>query len=174
LLAALGAGLSVLLLVKFLVPAILGGEPALLVALVCSLAVMFITVTLTHGIGPQSIAAALGIGSTLLLTCLLAVLAVHLAHLDGQTDELSTYLQTVNRGISLQGTVLASILIGALGVLADTAVTQASAVMALRHPNPNLTARGSTGQCSMWDAITYRQPSTPSSSPTPGSACHCC
>jgi uncharacterized membrane protein len=31
--------------------------------------------------------------------------------------------------------------IGALGVLADTAVTQASAVMALRHANPGLTPR---------------------------------
>lgn len=140
--AAIGAGLSILLLVKFLVPAILHGEPALLVALVCSLAVMFITVTLTHGVGPQSLAATLGIGSTLLLSCLLAVLAVHLVHLDGRTNELSTYLETVNRGISLQGVVLASILIGALGVLADTAVTQASAVMALRRANPNLTAKG--------------------------------
>lgn len=142
LLAAVGAGLSILLLVKFLVPAILAGEPALLVALVCSFAVMFVTVTLTHGVGPQSLAATLGIGSTLLLTCLLAVLAVHLVHLDGRTDELSTYLETVNRGISLQGIVLASILIGALGVLADTAVTQASAVMALRRANPSLTAKG--------------------------------
>lgn len=142
LLAALGAGLSVLLLVKFLVPAILDGEPALLVALVCSLAVMLITVTLTHGVGPQSLAATLGIGSTLLLACLLAVLAVHLVHLDGRTDELSSYLETVNRRISLQGVVLASILIGALGVLADTAVTQASAVMALRRANPTLTAKG--------------------------------
>jgi uncharacterized membrane protein len=142
LLAAIGAGLSILLLVKFLVPAILDGEPALLVALVCSFAVMFITVTLTHGVGPQSLAATLGIGSTLLLTCLLAVIAVHLVHLDGRTDELSTYLETVNHGISLQGIVLASILIGALGVLADTAVTQASAVMALRRANPSLTAKG--------------------------------
>jgi uncharacterized membrane protein len=142
LLAALGAGLSILLLVKFLVPAILDGEPALLVAIVCSLAVMFITVTLTHGVGPQSLAATLGVSSTLLLACVLAVLAVHLVHLDGRTDELSTYLEAVNRGISLQGIVLAGVLIGALGVLADTAVTQASAVMALRRANPGLTAKG--------------------------------
>jgi uncharacterized membrane protein len=142
LLAALGVGLSLLLLAKFLVPAILGGESAIPVALVCALAVMFITLVLTSGIGPQTFAAALGIGSTLLLTCLLALFAVHFAHIDGRTDELSAYLATINPNISLQGIVLAGMIIGALGVLADIAVTQASAVMVLRRTDPGLTPRG--------------------------------
>jgi uncharacterized membrane protein len=141
LLAALGAGLSVLLLVEFLVPAILAGEPALPVALTCAMTVMFITVILTHGIGPQSLAAALGIACTLLLASLLGLLAIHLVHLDGRTNELSAYLETVNPSISLQGVVLAGIVIGALGVLADTAVTQASAVAALRRADPTLAPR---------------------------------
>jgi uncharacterized membrane protein len=141
LLAALGAVLSLVLLATFLVPAILDGEPALLVALVCALAVMFITLTLTNGLGPQTLAAALGIGATLLLTCLLALFAVRFAHIDGRTDELSSYLATVNPNISLQGIVLAGMIVGALGVLADTAVTQASAVMALRRADPSLTAQ---------------------------------
>ena len=38
--------------------------------------------------------------------------------------------------LSLQGVILAGMLVGALGVLADTAVTQASAVMGLRRANP--------------------------------------
>ncbi len=142
LLAALGIGLSLLLLAEFLVPAILDGEPALLVALVCALAVMFVTLVLTSGIGPQTMAAAIGIGLTLLLTCLLALVAVHFAHIDGRTDELLSYLATVNPNISLQGIVLAGMIIGALGVLADTAVTQASAVMVLRRSDPALTPRG--------------------------------
>jgi uncharacterized membrane protein len=142
LLAALGVGLSLLLLAKFLVPAILGGEPAIPVALVCALAVMFITLILTSGIGPQTLAAALGIGTTLILTCLLALFVVHFAHIDGRTDELSTYLATVNPNISLQGIVLAGMIIGALGVLADIAVTQASAVLVLRRTDPTLTPRG--------------------------------
>ena len=44
--------------------------------------------------------------------------------------------------ISLQGIVLAGLVIGALGVLADMGVTQASAVMALRRANPTLSAVG--------------------------------
>lgn len=141
LLAALGVGLSLLLMTKFLIPALLAGEPALWVALVCALAVMFITLILTNGLGAQTLAGALGIGLTLLLICGLGELALHMAHIDGRTDELSTYLGTLNHGISLQGIVMAGMLVGALGVLADTAVTQASAVMALRRADPQLSPR---------------------------------
>ncbi len=73
----------------------------------------------------------------LLLTCLLALFAVHFAHIDGRTDELSNWLATVNPYISLQGIVLAGMIVGALGVLADIAVTQASVVMVLRRTDPN-------------------------------------
>ena len=142
LLAALGVGLSLLLVTFFIVPAILDGEPALLVALVGALAVMFVTLIMTSGIGPQTMAAALGIASTLLLACGLALLSVQLAHLDGRFDELSLYLGQQNENLSLQGVVLAGMVIGALGVLADSAVTQSSAVMSLRRADPSLSARG--------------------------------
>ena len=49
-------------------------------------------------------------------------------------------LSQTNGAISLQGIVLAGLVIGALGVLADMGVTQASAVMALRRANPTLSA----------------------------------
>src|SRR4051812_12195535 len=61
-LALLGVALSLLVLTKFVVPAILAGESALAVALFGSLAVMWITLVLTNGFGPQTLAAALGIG----------------------------------------------------------------------------------------------------------------
>jgi uncharacterized membrane protein len=135
-LAIVGVALSFALVVRFLVPAILSGRPVLLVALVTALAVMFVTVGLTHGLGAQSLAAVLGITATLALTCGLALLAVRFTHLDGtsQLDMLS--VKAGSQTLSLQGVILAAMIIGALGVLADTAVTQASAVMALRRANP--------------------------------------
>jgi uncharacterized membrane protein len=142
LLATLGVLLSVGLLVKFIVPALLDGRPALLVALTGSLAVMFITVTLTNGLGAQTMAAALGITATLLLACGLAAAGIELASLDGRADELALALGQQAGNISLTGVVLAGMIVGALGVLADTAVTQASAVMALRHADPTLSGPG--------------------------------
>jgi uncharacterized membrane protein len=142
LLATLGVLLSLLVLVRFIVPALLDGRPAILVALVGSLAVMFVTVTLTNGLGAQTMAAALGTTATLLLACGLAAAGVALASLDGRSDDLALSLATgANHGVSLTGVVLAGMIIGALGVLADTAVTQASAVMALRRADSRLSGR---------------------------------
>ena len=142
LLATLGVLLSLFVLVRFIVPALLDGRPAILVALVGSLAVMFVTVTLTNGLGAQTMAAALGITATLLLACGLAAAGVGLASLDGRSDDLALALAAgPNHGVSLTGVVLAGMIIGALGVLADTAVTQASAVMALRRADHSLSGR---------------------------------
>jgi uncharacterized membrane protein len=141
LLATLGVGLSLLLLVKFIVPALLEGRPAILVALTGSLAVMFVTVTLTNGLGAQTMAAALGITATLLLACALAAAGIQLASLDGRGDDLALALGQQTQTVSLTGVVLAGMIVGALGVLADTAVTQASAVMALRRADPTLSGR---------------------------------
>jgi uncharacterized membrane protein len=141
LLATAGVLLSLLLLLRFLVPALLDGRPAILVALVGSLAVMFVTVTLTNGLGAQTMAAALGITATVLLACGLAAAGVQLASLDGRSDDLALVLGQQGDTISLRGVVLAGMIIGALGVLADTAVTQAAAVMALRRARPDLPPR---------------------------------
>jgi uncharacterized membrane protein len=141
LLALVGLGLSLLLVTKFMVPAILAGSSPLLVSLTGALAVMFLTLGLTSGVGAQSLAAALGIGGSLLLATLLGDAYVGIAHLNGYTGELSTVLGQSNAHVSLEGIVVAGIVVGALGVLADMAVTQASAVMALRRANPSLGAR---------------------------------
>lgn len=142
LLALVGVGLSLLLLVRFLVPAVLAGKPPVLVALVGALAVMFVTLVLTNGVGAQTLAGALGISLTLVLTTVLGLIAVRTTGLDGSGSELSITLAQAASGVSLEGVLLAGMVIGGLGVLADTAVTQASAVMALRRANPSLAARG--------------------------------
>lgn len=136
LLAVAGIALSVLLVVVFLVPAILDGSPPVLVSLVGALAVMFVTLVLTYGVGPQTAAAALGIGVSLLLATLLGALLAGVAHLDGSTSDLAGQLLADSPGLSLQGIVIAGMVVGALGVLADTAVSQVSTVMALRRANP--------------------------------------
>ena len=140
LLAFVGLALSVLIATTFVVPAVLDGSPALLVALVASAAVMLVTLVLTHGLGVQTLTAAIGITATLLLACGLAVGLAGFAHLTGYTDDAALVLHERNRELSLEGVVVAGMVIGCLGVLADTAVTQASAVMALRRASPTSTA----------------------------------
>lgn len=137
-LSLVGLGLSLVVMLEFIVPAILQGSPPLLVALVGGMAVMLATLGLTHGIGPTSLAAALGAAGALLVIALLSVVMVQSAYLTGFSSEESTLLlagQETAR-LSLQGLVLAGIVIAALGVLDDVCVSQASTVLALHRANP--------------------------------------
>lgn len=142
----LGLAASLAVVTQFMVPAILDGSSPLAVALVGALAVMLLTVGLAHGTGVTSVAAVLGSAASLLATALPAVLFVGLAHITGFSSEESTLLLApteggVGGGLSLEGLVLAGIVVGALGVLDDVTVSQASTVLALRRANPGLGGR---------------------------------
>lgn len=141
LLALVGFAISLLLVTRFLVPAVGDGAPAFPVALVGSFAVMFVTVGLTYGLAATSLAAILGIAASLMVAAALGTVAVHAARLDGRANEAAQALTVLGGDISLQGVVLAGLVFAALGVLADQAVTQASAVLALRRANPAMSGR---------------------------------
>lgn len=136
-LALCGLAASLALVLLFVVPAIAQGGPPLGVALVGASAVMLITISLTHGLGAQSAAAMLGTTFALVLTALLAVLFIELSSITGLVSEQATLLRGASEGtLSLPGLVLAGVVIGALGVLDDVTVSQASTVMALRRADP--------------------------------------
>lgn len=135
-LVGLGASLAVILL--FIVPGVLNGKPPVTVAIVGSLAVMFVTVLLAHGTGPKSIAALLGTTATLLLTAALAVVFTHLARLTGLSSDEAFALRLADPGVSLQGLLIAGMIVGALGVLDDVTVSQASIVLGLKAANPDI------------------------------------
>ncbi|MEJ7893267.1 MAG: YibE/F family protein [Solirubrobacteraceae bacterium] len=137
-LALLGLASSIGVVLLFLIPAVLDGRPILPVALVASLAVMLLTLGLAHGVGPKSIAAALGTAVCLLLTAVLAIAFTKLANLTGFSSEEALILQEASDQVSVQGLVIAGMIIAALGVLDDVTVSQASAVMALRRADPAL------------------------------------
>ena len=135
--ALIGLGLSLVVVTQFIVPAILEGSSALAVAVVGSLAVMLVTIGLAHGAGVTSLAAILGGAVTLVVIALLAVLAVETVRLTGFQADGATLLRNEAGGfLSVQGLVLAGMLVGALGVLDDVTVSQASTVLALRRANP--------------------------------------
>jgi uncharacterized membrane protein len=133
-----GLALSLAVVLVFIVPAILDGKPPLAVAVVGSLAVALVTIPLAHGGGPKSTAALLGTGASLSLTALLASVFTEAAHLTGFSSDEATYLQLTGADISLDGLLLAGMVVGALGVLDDVTVSQASTVIALRAANPAL------------------------------------
>jgi uncharacterized membrane protein len=135
--ALLGLIASLGVVVFFLVPAILDGKDPETVALIGAFAVMLVTIPLAHGFGVKMLAACVGTAISLVLTLILAESFTDLAHLTGLSSDEAIFLRaTAGSEISLQGLVLAGMLIGALGVLDDVTVSQASTVLALQRANP--------------------------------------
>ncbi len=141
-LAALGGlVVSLLILIKFVLPAILAGSDPLLVALVGGSTIMFLALYLAHGLNAATTTAVLGTLASLLLTGALALLFVSISIFTGAGSEEASFLQISQQQVDLQGLLLASIIIGTLGVLDDVTVTQASAVWELHRANPALGVR---------------------------------
>jgi uncharacterized membrane protein len=137
-LSLVGLAVSLALVLVFVVPSILDGNSPLAVAVTGALAIALVTIPLAHGLGAKSMAALLGTAASLLLTAALAVLFTNLTNLTGQSSEETVFLQLGQADLSLEGLLLAGIVIGALGVLDDVTISQASTVLALRRANPAL------------------------------------
>lgn len=137
-LAALAAlVLSVGLLLVFILPAIISGTDAVLVALVGGGAIAMISLYLAHGYTPMTHVATLGAFTALVLTTALSWLVVSLANFSGLVSEESFYLLAIP-DLDLNGLLLAGIVLGAIGALDDVTVTQASAVWEVRKANPTM------------------------------------
>lgn len=141
-LAALaGLAISLLVLIKFVLPAILQGGDPLAVAIVGGAAIMFLALYLTHGFNAATTTAVLGTLAALFLTGALALFFVNVSIFTGAGSEEAAFLQISQQQVNLQGLLLASIIIGTLGVLDDVTVTQASAVWELQKANPEYGVR---------------------------------
>lgn len=129
--------LSMGILVKFMLPAIIAGRSPLLVALVGACGVMFLVMYLSHGVSARTTTAVLGTICSLAITGLLSWLAVTAAHFTGLAGGEAAYVRATAGQIDLKGLLLAGIIIGSLGVIDDVTVTQASAVWELHAANPD-------------------------------------
>ncbi|GAA1017381.1 membrane protein [Acrocarpospora pleiomorpha] len=133
--ALVGLAITFVLLLTFVIPAILAGQPPLLVAIAGSAAIMLAVLYLTHGFTVTTSVAIVGTLCSLSLTGGLSYAAIGIARLSGITDDSSLFLDMSYR-INTQGLLMASILIGALGVLDDVTVTQSVTVAELARVNP--------------------------------------
>jgi uncharacterized membrane protein len=132
----LGLGLSFVVIVGFVVPAILRGHSPVPVAVTGAMAIMLVSLYLSHGAGPKTTAAVVATALALGLTAALAIAFVAAASLTGLASEEALNANFAVGGLSLRGLLLAGIIIGGLGVLDDVTMSQASLVAELHHANP--------------------------------------
>ncbi len=141
--ALLGLGLSIGLLLVFIIPAILLGREPVIVAAVGGSAIALVTLYLAHGWRRLTHVAAVGLFSALVVTVAVSTIFFNLARFSGLATEEATYL-TLVPGVGIGGLLLAGAVLGALGALDDVAVTQASAVWELKHADPTMDQRSLT------------------------------
>jgi len=139
--ALFGLGLSLAVLATFVLPSLIAGQDALLVALVGSAAVMLVVLYVAHGVTVQTSVAVLGTLASLALTAGLAEAFVRATALTGLGSDETGLISATVGGIDLRGLLLAGIVIGSLGVLDDMTVTQSSAVWELHLANPATPSR---------------------------------
>lgn len=129
---------SFFIIFKFLLPQILGGSDPVFTALLAAFLIAPVTFYLSHGFNKKSHTAIAGTLVALTITGILAVAFVNLAGLSGLASEEAYFVRVQNAALNIRGLLLAGIIIGALGILDDITVSQASVVFALKKANQNL------------------------------------
>ena len=135
--AIAGLVLTLGVVAAFLIPALLRGGPPVALSLVTGAVVLFPVMFLVHGVNWKSAAALGGTLTSLAAAAGLAHLAIGGADLRGLADESNLLIQLYLPAVSVTGLMLAGFIVGALGVLNDVTIAQASTVTELADADPD-------------------------------------
>jgi len=123
----------------FILPQILAGRDPVLISIVGAFIFLSISQYLVYGWNLKTHSAVIGILISLLLTGFISAFFINLTRLTGFGDENAMFLvQVTSQNINMRGLLLAGMIIGALGVLDDLVISQASAIFELHAVNPEL------------------------------------
>jgi uncharacterized membrane protein len=132
-------GISMVMIIGYVIPHILSGENPVKVSLIGSVILLAATLYLTYGWNLKTHASVVSIMVSLLITGALSVFFVYLTRLTGYGDENATYLmQFSSVPIDLRGLLLGGMIIGSLGVLDDLVTSQSAAVVEIHDANLSL------------------------------------
>lgn len=134
--AMLGLGVSLAVVGFFMLPALMAGSAPLLVVLVGAAAMMFTSIYLAHGISIRTTTAVLGTLGGLLVTGVLAWIAIDANNLTGTLAEEAITIQGQLGYLRMNEILLCGMILAGLGALNDVTITQVSTVWELHAANP--------------------------------------
>lgn len=139
--ALVGIGVTLTILLAFILPGFLSGKPPMAVAVSGSTVIMIVVLYLAHGISIRTSAALFGTFFGIVATGLLGAWATGWAMLTEVATEENILLNSIAPEMSFTGVIAATMIIAGLGVLNDVTITQASAVWELRAAQPTASRR---------------------------------
>jgi len=135
----IGILFSLAVIIFFILPQILAGKNPVWVSIMGAFIFLSISQYLVYGWNLKTHSAVIGIFISLILTGALSAFFINFTRLTGFGDENAMFLvQTSAQTINMRGLLLAGMIIGALGVLDDLVISQASSVFELKSANPQL------------------------------------
>ena len=142
LLAIVGFVFTTAVLFGFLFPQILAGRNPMFMTAIASIVILAMNIHLAHGLHKRTFFAFLGTSLGVVLTAVFAYIFAYGASLSGLgSEEVNLLLWDVPTIVNPIAIFLCAILLGAVGVLDDIAVTQSEIVSELQSVNPDLSRR---------------------------------
>lgn len=133
-----GMGISLAVILVFIVPQILGGANPLLISIIGSIFILFASTYIAHGVSKQTTVALISTFVALFITATIAIIFTNMGKLTGiGNEDLASLQMGATSIINLKGLFLAGIIIGTLGALNDVTITQAATIFELSKTNKN-------------------------------------
>jgi len=140
--AIIGLTLTIIILVLWVLPQILGGADPVITTVLAAIVILAINMHLSHGFSKSTLLAFSSTVIGLLLAVIFAKVFVYFGNLSGLATEEAAFVYWNGSGnIAPQGVLLAGIIIGASGVLDDIAITQNEAIHEIRDANDQLSKK---------------------------------
>jgi uncharacterized membrane protein len=132
--------LTVILIFKVLLPAILIGYNPLMVTIIIATIITLITITTIAGYHVKSFAAILGTLFGVVTAGIISIVAAKAIHLTGLSSDEAIMLLYIPQEITLnfQNLLFSGILLGALGAVMDVAMSITSSIHEVHQANPEL------------------------------------
>lgn len=128
---------SLVLILFVLIPSIMSGISPVIASIVVSSFIIILGSYVTHGFNKTTTSAVIGMICTVIVTGILAYVAVSYSRLTGFESDEAVFLNLNAKGhIDILGILLGGIMIGLLGVLYDVAIGQAIFVEELHNIAP--------------------------------------
>ena len=140
--SVLGLGVSIAVIVYYILPTASSGGNALLASVIGAYAIATIAIIVAHRMRWRTFVSLLCIYITLAVVIGLTLMSGWLVSLSGVYDETSSILyQAGQSGLDMYGILLGGIIIATLGVLDDVVTTQVAAIDELRGAKPHASWR---------------------------------
>jgi uncharacterized membrane protein len=141
-LSLLGLIVTIGILFGYLFPSILAGNDPVTSTVIASIVILAVNMHLSHGLKRQTFLAFLGTTVGLAFVVIFTKAFIYFGSLSGLASEEATLLFWETGSVNLPvGILAAGIILGAVGVLDDVAITQSEVVNELLLANPNKTKK---------------------------------